>query len=121
MDKSKFYNKGNDCDCCMNQYITGVYGDAWACKCMDEEQECNFIECTENAEIEENKRTEDAITKYECLDCGKQFILGNRAAGDCSQGFPVCPYCGQHSIEDTVFADAGEIDDMGCMAIWTAN
>lgn len=46
-DYSKFFNKGNDCDCCGNQYICGKDGDALGCKCIDEGKECNFIETVE--------------------------------------------------------------------------
>lgn len=47
-DYSKFYNKGNDCDCCKNQYLCGCDGDAIGCKCADSGEDCNFIECKEN-------------------------------------------------------------------------
>jgi len=63
--------------------------------------------------------SEDDMTKYDCLDCGKQFVLGDRAVANCPTGFPICPYCGQNNIDGTVMAKAGEIDEMGCMAIWT--
>lgn len=41
---SKFYNKGNDCDCCQNQYLTGEFGDGWGCRCKDDGKECNYQE-----------------------------------------------------------------------------
>lgn len=40
----KFYHKGNDCDCCDNQYRTGRDGDEWGCHCFDEGKECHFTE-----------------------------------------------------------------------------
>lgn len=43
-DYSKFYNKGNDCDFCKNQYITGRYGDSLGCKCIDNKEKCNYEE-----------------------------------------------------------------------------
>lgn len=43
-DYSKFYNKGNDCDACENQYMCGRDGDELGCRCADEDQECNYIE-----------------------------------------------------------------------------
>ena len=42
--KKNFFNKGNDCDCCENQFFCGKYGDAVGCKCADEGKECKFIE-----------------------------------------------------------------------------
>jgi hypothetical protein len=47
-DYSEYYNKGNDCDCCENQYLCGAYGDATGCKCVDNEEPCHFIEYQEN-------------------------------------------------------------------------
>jgi len=47
-DYSNLYNKGNDCDCCKNQYLCGTDGDAIGCKCLDEGKECCFVECEEN-------------------------------------------------------------------------
>lgn len=41
---SKDYNKGNDCDCCENQYLRGYGSESIGCKCADESKECNFIE-----------------------------------------------------------------------------
>lgn len=46
-DYSEFFNKGNDCDCCENQYLCGMYGDEIGCRCRDEGEECNFIEYLE--------------------------------------------------------------------------
>lgn len=43
-DYDMFYNKGNDCDSCMNQYLTGKYGDAWGCKRADRNLECEYVE-----------------------------------------------------------------------------
>lgn len=41
----------------------------------------------------------DNHKKYECLNCGKQFIIGEVLEKDCPPGFPVCPYCGQSNVE----------------------
>lgn len=35
----KYFNKGNDCDCCENQYLCGVDGDSVACRQADENKE----------------------------------------------------------------------------------
>ena len=43
-DYSLFYNKGNDCDACKNQYLRGVDGDAYGCRCKDSCEECHFEE-----------------------------------------------------------------------------
>jgi hypothetical protein len=43
-DYSKFFNKGNDCDLCKNQYLTGQYGDALGCRCIDNKEKCNYEE-----------------------------------------------------------------------------
>ena len=42
------YNKGNDCNCCENQYISGADGDTVDCLCFDENRACEFIERPEN-------------------------------------------------------------------------
>lgn len=47
-DYSQYYNKGNDCDCCENQYLCCKDGDATGCTCYDEQRECEFIERPEN-------------------------------------------------------------------------
>jgi hypothetical protein len=41
---SEFYNKGNDCDNCKNQYLTGLDGDAYGCKCKDDNKDCKYEE-----------------------------------------------------------------------------
>ena len=45
-DYSKFYNKGNDCDCCKNQYLER--GDVECCRKADNGEECEFIEIDED-------------------------------------------------------------------------
>lgn len=45
---SKYYNKGNDCDICLNQYRCGLDGDALGCKCLDDGSECNFVKHEED-------------------------------------------------------------------------
>lgn len=42
-DFDGFFNKGNDCDCCENQYLCGADGDAVGCHRADENNECQFI------------------------------------------------------------------------------
>lgn len=43
-DCSQYYNKGNDCDACKNQYLHGIDGDRIGCKCYDDRKECEFVE-----------------------------------------------------------------------------
>ena len=67
----------------------------------------------------DSQEIEDDMSKYMCEDCRNQFILGDRAVEKCASA-PVCPYCGKSGVSWTVKADAGDIEDMGCMAIWTS-
>lgn len=63
----------------------------------------------------------DNHKKYECRDCEKQFIAGEKLIEDCPPGFPVCPYCGQSNIECVSWTEDDmlrEIDSaLGCLAI----
>lgn len=43
-DFSSYYNKGNDCDACVNQYICGVDGDEVGCTRYDNKEKCKFVE-----------------------------------------------------------------------------
>jgi len=44
---NEYYNKGNDCDVCKNQYVCGEYGDATGCSRYDEGLECEFVKVDE--------------------------------------------------------------------------
>jgi len=46
-DYNQYYNKGNDCDACKNQYLCGKDGDAVGCHRQDEELDCEFVESEE--------------------------------------------------------------------------
>lgn len=63
----------------------------------------------------------DNHRKYECRDCGKQFIVGERLLEACPPGFPVCPYCGQSNVECIVWTEDDQLPEldsgMGCLAI----
>lgn len=63
----------------------------------------------------------DNHKKYECEDCGRQFIVGEKLLEDCQPGFPVCPYCGQSNVECIVQTEDEQLQeldsDMGCLAI----
>lgn len=63
----------------------------------------------------------DNHKKYECRDCGKQFIVGEKLIEDCPPGFLVCPYCGQCNVECVVWTEDSQLEElgdyMGCLAI----
>lgn len=63
----------------------------------------------------------DNHKKYECWDCGRHFIVGEKSLEDCPPEFPICPYCGQRNVECVVWTEDSqlpELDDyMGCLAI----
>lgn len=63
----------------------------------------------------------DNHKKYECLNCGKQFIIGEVLEKDCPPGFPVCPYCGQSNVECVTWTEDDRLQnleaEMGCLAI----
>lgn len=42
-DYSKYYNKGNDCDCCKNQYW--VKEDVLSCRKFDDGKTCDYEKC----------------------------------------------------------------------------
>lgn len=64
----------------------------------------------------------DNHKKYECRDCEKQFIVGEKSIEDCPQGFPLCPYCGQSNVECISWTDDEMLQelssDLGCLAIY---
>lgn len=64
----------------------------------------------------------DNHVKYECRDCGRSFIVGEKSLEDCPPGFPVCPYCGQSYTEWTSRTEDDQLRDlaadMGCLAIY---
>lgn len=63
----------------------------------------------------------DNHVKYECMDCGKEFIVGEKLLEGCPPGFPVCPYCGQAYVEWIAWTEDEQLRDlgseMGCLAI----
>ena len=62
----------------------------------------------------------DNHRKYECLNCGKQFIVGEELEKYCKPGFPVCPYCGQSNVECVTSTDCKTSHfslKIGCLAI----
>ena len=64
----------------------------------------------------------DNHKKYECRDCGKQFIVGEKLIEDCLPGFPICPYCGKNNVECTAWTEDDQLQELasniGCIAIY---
>lgn len=64
----------------------------------------------------------DNHRKYECYNCGKQFIVGEELMKGSERGYPLCPYCGQHNVDCVVWTEDEELQkldsDMGCLAIF---
>lgn len=60
---------------------------------------------------------EDNYVKYECHDCKRKFIVGERL----SEGKSLtCPYCQSSEIESTAIADETNTEEMqmGCAGIY---
>lgn len=64
----------------------------------------------------------DIHTKYSCLDCGKDFIVGEKLLENCQPGYLVCPYCGSKYVEDVVGTEEDQLEEladfMGCLGIY---
>lgn len=64
----------------------------------------------------------DIHTKYNCLDCGKDFIVGEKLLENCPPGYPVCSYCGSKYVEDMVGTEEDQLEEladfMGCLGIY---
>lgn len=66
---------------------------------------------------------QDNYVKYECVDCGKTFIVGEALTKDCAQGFPICPYCGNRHVKWVSATEDEQLRDMdlGCIGIYIEN
>lgn len=60
-------------------------------------------------------QAEKVIEKYECHDCGGQFIMGKDTPRRVYA--PVCPYCGCIDTEKMVWDEQENIEDFGCFTI----
>lgn len=64
----------------------------------------------------------DIHKKFHCLSCGKDFIVGESLLENCSEGYPICPYCGCRKPECTVSTSEDQLEEladfMGCLAIY---
>lgn len=63
----------------------------------------------------------DNHVKYECQDCEREFIVGEKMLEDSPLGYPVCPYCGQSNVERISWTEDEQLanlsSEMGCLAI----
>lgn len=48
-DYSKYFNKGNDCDACLHQFL--IREDAVACRKELNGEECDFVEVDEEGNV----------------------------------------------------------------------
>lgn len=76
----KYFNEGNDCDICRNQYLCGRDGDAIGCRRQDKGMKCNFEErdirlcpvCEKEVDREDMNFTRDCrgiAYRLVCNDC----------------------------------------------------
>lgn len=64
----------------------------------------------------------DNHEKYNCLECGKDFIVGKKLLESCQPDYPICPYCGSKYVEGIVGTDEEQLEEladfMGCLGIY---
>lgn len=64
----------------------------------------------------------DNHEKYNCLECGKDFIVGKKFLENCLPGYPICPYCGSKYVKNTVRTDEIQLEEfadfIGCLGIY---
>jgi hypothetical protein len=53
-DFSKYFNKGNDCDMCKHQYMTGQDGTIYACRRDELGLQCDFEEIDDRSDLSGN-------------------------------------------------------------------
>lgn len=63
---------------------------------------------------------QDNLVNYECLDCGKQFIVGEESLEECDAESPNCPYCGGQYVMKKSWTDDEMLEEMslGCIGIY---
>ena len=63
-------------------------------------------------------RVVDSLVKYECFNCGEQFIASEYAIRN--KNYKVsCPYCNSHDIEAIVLMDDQEkLSQLGCLGLY---
>ena len=73
-----------------------------------------------SGEREDVEYLECNLEKYECMDCGKQFIVGTEMLEGQS---PVCPYCGTDVVEKVALTDEYNLQELelGCLSLILQN
>lgn len=63
-------------------------------------------------------RVVDSLVKYECFNCGEQFIASEYAIR--SKNYRLtCPYCISHDIEAIALLDDQEkLSQLGCLGLY---
>lgn len=60
--------------------------------------------------------------KYNCLNCGKDFIIGEELLDERVPNSPICPYCGQAHAECVAETDEELLQklaaELGCLGIY---
>ena len=63
----------------------------------------------------------DNLEKYECLECGSEFIIGRNKLKMVNRKTAICPYCGSKNTDSSVYLDDEEMaeiaGELGCVAI----
>lgn len=67
----------------------------------------------------------DHIDKYECLECGNEFIVGRKMLEMSGREKPICPYCGCSLTDDQAGTDDERLeelaDELGCLGLYFDN
>lgn len=67
----------------------------------------------------------DHIDKYECLECGNEFIVGRKMLEMSGRKKPICPYCGCDLTDDQAGTDDERLeelaDELGCLGLYFDN
>lgn len=64
----------------------------------------------------------DSHEKYLCFGCKKTFIVGAELLNRANRDKPICPYCGNESVEWNSGTSDEQLEDladyMGCLGIY---
>lgn len=67
----------------------------------------------------------DHIDKYECLECGNEFIVGRKMLEMSGRKKLICPYCGCELTDDQARTDDERleelVDELGCLGLYFDN
>ncbi|QEH67285.1 hypothetical protein [Cellulosilyticum sp. WCF-2] len=62
---------------------------------------------------------QDGLVKYECTECGLEFIVGADLSGSCKHiGCPYCGARGEHATQAVAVMREEMLDELGCMGIY---